>query len=48
MWACISYVNISSASALKISMQTDQGNISTLFGPKDEKVYPSSKQKLIL
>lgn len=38
---------MSPLSTLKILMQTDQGNIGTLLGPKDEKVYPSSKQKLI-
>lgn len=31
-------VNISSVSIMKTSMQNDQGNITTLLGPKDEKL----------
>lgn len=35
------HINISPVHTLKIAMQTDHGNISTLLGPKDEKAYPS-------
>lgn len=44
MYMCI---NISPVSTLKISLQTDQGNISAFFGLKDEKGCLSSKQKSI-
>lgn len=39
---CI-YVNIS-VSILKFSMQNDQGNITTLLGPKDEKLIPPQNE----
>lgn len=40
------YVNTSPISTLKISMQNDQGNITILLSPEDEKLIPPQNKKM--